>query len=83
MEAAAETPMIADRRGLHERWDLTPRQLMIVEALVEGLSYVEIAERLSISYHTVHAHVKAIHRKLDVHSNGRLVALVRSAEHSG
>jgi DNA-binding CsgD family transcriptional regulator len=80
MEATAETAVKGTHRELFERSALTPRQVAIVEALVEGLSYAEIAGRLAISYHTVHSHIKAIHRKLGVHSTGRLVALVRSTE---
>jgi DNA-binding CsgD family transcriptional regulator len=48
--------------------------------LAEGLSYAEVAERIGVSYHTVHTHVKAIHEKAKVKSNGRLLALIRNIE---
>jgi DNA-binding CsgD family transcriptional regulator len=83
MEVRAQEPMKVDRWEICARAGLTPRQIVIADALVEGLSYAEIAERLSISYHTVHSHVKSIHRKLDVHSNARLVALLHAADRDG
>jgi len=63
---------------LCRRFSLTCREGAVAAALVEGLSYSEIAQRLGISYHTVHTHVKAIHQKAHISTNGRLLALIRS-----
>ena len=63
---------------LRQRFSLTTREGAVAAALVEGLSYSEIAQRLGISYHTVHTHVKAIHQKAHISTNGRLLALIRN-----
>lgn len=48
--------------------ELTPRETEILGLLAEGLSNKAIARNLGISDGTVKLHVKAILRKLDVHS---------------
>ena len=53
---------------------LTPRQLDIVEGLVDNLSYREIGERLDISIETVRDHIKNIYRKLRVNSKMEVVS---------
>jgi DNA-binding CsgD family transcriptional regulator len=65
---------------LRRRFSFTLSEANIALLLAGGLAYAEIAERLEISYHTVHTHVKAIHRKARVSSNGRLLALIRSVD---
>ena len=59
------------------RFGLTRMETVVACALADGLTYQEIAKRCAISYHTVHSHVKAIHQKAGVPSNGKLLALVR------
>lgn len=58
--------------------DLTPREQEILCHLAEGQSNKAIARRLGISDGTVKLHVKAILRKLDVHS--RVEAAVIAVE---
>lgn len=58
--------------------DLTPRELEILCHLAEGQSNKVIARNLGISDGTVKLHVKAILRKLDVHS--RVEAAVIAVE---
>lgn len=58
--------------------DLTPREMEILCLLAEGQSNKVIARNLGISDGTVKLHVKAILRKLDVHS--RVEAAVRAVE---
>ena len=65
---------------LRSRFGLTAAECRVALVLAEGLTYAEIAERLSISPHTVHTHIKQIHRKLGVHSNGRAAAVIRNFE---
>ena len=36
--------------------------------VAEGLTDAEVAERLVVSIRTVHAHLRSIYRKLDVHT---------------
>ncbi len=58
--------------------DLTPREMEILCLLAEGQSNKVIARNLGISDGTVKLHVKAILRKLDVHS--RVEAAVMAVE---
>lgn len=59
--------------------ELTPRESEILSLLAEGQSNKAIARNLGISDGTVKLHVKAILRKLDVHS--RVEAAVMAVEH--
>jgi len=61
---------------LRSRFGLSRMEAQVACALADGLTYQEIADRHSISYHTVHSHVKAIHRKAGVSSNGKLLASI-------
>lgn len=47
---------------------LSEREKEILSFLVDGLSYKMIADKLFISYETVHSHVKNIYQKLHVNS---------------
>lgn len=53
---------------------LTPRQVEVLRLLADGLSTVDIAERLFISEVTVRNHIENLLHKLEVHS--RLEAVV-------
>jgi two-component system, NarL family, nitrate/nitrite response regulator NarL len=59
--------------------ELTPREQEILEHVAEGLSNKMIARALNITDGTVKLHVKAILRKLGVHS--RVEAAVMAVEH--
>jgi DNA-binding NarL/FixJ family response regulator len=56
--------------------EMSPRQREIVSNLAAGKRIDDIAKGLFISPHTVRNHLKAIFRKLGVHSQVELVALV-------
>jgi DNA-binding CsgD family transcriptional regulator len=60
-------PVDASRR-------VTPSEQVILNQLVLGRSVREIAEGLERSPHTVHDHVKSLHRKLRAKSRGELIA---------
>lgn len=64
---------------LGARFGFTKTETAVALALVEGLSYAEVADKLCVSYHTVHTHIKAIHHKAGVSTTGRLTALIRGA----
>ncbi len=53
---------------------LTPREQVILQHLLLGKSVRQIADDLGRSPHTVHDHVKSLHRKLNASSRGELVA---------
>ena len=74
--AALATTRPAFTTGAHE--DLSVRELEVLAMLAEGLSKREAADRLFLSFNTVHSHVRAIYRKLDV--NTRSDALIRARE---
>lgn len=61
------------RKKVNPETQLTPRQLDIVQGLVDNLSYREIGERLGISIETVRDHIKNIYRKLRVNSKMEVV----------
>ena len=52
---------------------LTDRQRQIVSALVDGLSYKMIGDKLGISIDTVRDHIKKIYRALDVNSKAEVI----------
>jgi DNA-binding CsgD family transcriptional regulator len=56
---------------------LTPRQNQVLDLLAEGLSNVEIAERLNTSAKTVEHHVSAVLAALDAPSRLRAVQIAR------
>jgi DNA-binding CsgD family transcriptional regulator len=64
---------------------VSPREQQVLDLLTRGCSTKETAERLELSPHTVHDHVKSLHRKLGVSSRGELIArgLGVSPVHSG
>ena len=49
-------------------FDLSSREKEILSLLVDGLSYKLTADKLFISYETVHSHIKNIYQKLHVNS---------------
>ena len=53
---------------------LTVREQQVLEQLALGKSVKVIAEELGRSAHTVHDHVKSLHRKLNASSRGELIA---------
>lgn len=53
---------------------LSERENEIVDALVDGLSYKLIADRLFISVDTVRFHIKNIYKKLQVNSKAEVIA---------
>jgi len=55
------------------RW-LTVREQLVLEQLILGKTVRQIASDLDRSPHTVHDHVKSLHRKLNASSRGELIA---------
>ncbi len=71
------SPLIA--RALLKRFELatpatlveplTAREIDVLKGMSFGLTRKEIAQKLSVSVHTIHAHIKHIYGKLEVNSN--------------
>jgi DNA-binding NarL/FixJ family response regulator len=57
-----------------EQHKLTEREKEILQLLIKGNSYKEIASALFISVETLNSHIKNIYRKLNVHSRSELAA---------
>jgi DNA-binding NarL/FixJ family response regulator len=57
-----------------EEYHLTNRELEVLSHLVNGLSYKMIADECGISQFTVNAHMRNIHKKLQVHSVAEVVS---------
>ena len=54
--------------------DLSPREREVLDCLSQGLIYKEIAEKLGISYETVHTYIRRIYEKLQVRTRTEAVA---------
>ncbi|MDC0325233.1 response regulator transcription factor [bacterium] len=64
-----------DRKRTDCKLDLlSNRESEILELLAKGDLYKEIAAKLSISYETVHTHIRRIYEKLHVHSRTQAVS---------
>ncbi|WOK05739.1 response regulator transcription factor [Imperialibacter roseus] len=58
-----------------QEYGLSEQEVKIIQRLVDGNNYLEIAEGLFISPHTVKTHIKNIYKKLHVHSRASAVKL--------
>jgi DNA-binding NarL/FixJ family response regulator len=54
--------------------NLSEREQQVLDLLSKGLMYKEIAEKLSISYETVHTYIRRIYEKLQVRTRTEAVA---------
>jgi DNA-binding NarL/FixJ family response regulator len=69
-------PLASVAAALQQRIDGLPkRQRQTLDGLLAGESEKQIAFRLKLSHHTVHDHVKRLHRTLGVSSRGELLSL--------
>jgi DNA-binding NarL/FixJ family response regulator len=57
-----------------ESKQLSPRERDVLDYLVKGYSYKEVADQMKISYSTVHTHIEHIYHKLHVQSRAQAVA---------
>jgi DNA-binding NarL/FixJ family response regulator len=55
-------------------YQLTPHETRLLKLLVEGHNYKTAAAELSVSFHTIHFHIRNIYDKLQVHSKSEAVA---------
>jgi DNA-binding NarL/FixJ family response regulator len=57
-----------------DKTNLTQREKEVLQLLVKGFSYKEIASDCFISTQTLNSHIKNIYQKLDIHSRSELAA---------
>ena len=70
---------ISNEARLEQNFDkhnLTERQAEVAKLLLTGLSYKEIAQKLTISIDTLNSHVKALYPKLGVNSRAELMKII-------
>ena len=60
-------------QGMVAEFNLTHRELEILELLKKGHTYNEIADKLFLSFHTVNHHVKNLYIKANVKSKSELI----------
>lgn len=72
---ARRAAMALGANMLHRRQWLSPLEERVMEMLASGYDVPRIAETLSRSRHTIHDHVKSLHRKMGVGSRAELVAM--------
>lgn len=65
----------APQASVPTRLDLTPREQEVLRCLVDGASYKQVADQLSITLDTVRSHIRKLYRKLQVHSVAEAVTL--------
>ncbi len=58
----------------HQGYGLTQRETEVLDLMAQGLIKKEIADRLSLSYHTVDTHLRNIYAKLHVNTRAAAVA---------
>jgi len=68
LAAAARADAVAETADHEALRALTPRELEVLRLLTLELTDAQIAQELVLSRRTVHAHLRAIYRKLGVES---------------
>ena len=74
-QAAPEVPRDDDKR------QLSPRELAILELIVEGYICKEIAGKLEISFETVRTHVRHIYEKLHIRTRAEAAVYFTKHKH--
>jgi DNA-binding NarL/FixJ family response regulator len=66
-------------KGNHtpDDYKLTRQEWGILPLIADGLYEKEMADRLSVSIHTIHNHIKNIYRKLGVHSRNEAISKIQ------
>jgi RNA polymerase sigma factor (sigma-70 family) len=62
------------QQAANELSELSEREQQVLDLLAQGLIYKEIADKLAISYETVHTYIRRIYEKLQVRTRTEAVA---------
>ncbi|MBI9101207.1 MAG: response regulator transcription factor [Spirochaetales bacterium] len=65
-----------ERNRTTDDYNLTPRELQVFKAIVEGYTYREMADDLNMASSTAKKHILHIYRKLDVNSKVEFIKKV-------
>jgi len=65
-----------DQEEFSEKYDISKREMEVINLLVEGKSYRQISEELFISLNTVKTHIRNIYPKINVSSRHEIVNLI-------
>lgn len=86
LATSAAAPPVNASRLLASEWQaiavclaFSTRESQVARMLMDDVTEPDIAVRLSISTHTVHAHVERLYRKLLVHSRHQLILRIFNA----
>ena len=66
--------LLSGATSLRDAYGLTDREQEVLNLLVQGMTRMEIAEKLFVSASTVNTHSRNIYEKLHVHTRGGAVA---------
>jgi DNA-binding NarL/FixJ family response regulator len=80
ISAFASSPVATEPKGLQS---LTPRESEVARAVSEGLSNLEVAQRLGISIHTVKNHIFSVFEKIGVSNRAELILYFVTHKNSG
>lgn len=72
-ECNGEQQSTGHKKNSFELAGLTRREKEILEVLLKGLSYKQVAIKSFISVNTLNAHIRNIYHKLQVHSKAELI----------
>ena len=78
---AQNPPALTQEQGLSaafiEKYEITPRECEVIEAVLQGKTDKEISVKLNIAVNTVQVHLKRVYRKTGAAGRFALSALVR------
>lgn len=77
-----ESTIAVPAESISEVNGLSPAQQRVFVALLDGNSEKDVAEKLNLSPHTVHNHVREIYARFEVHSRAELMAKCLLAQDS-
>jgi DNA-binding CsgD family transcriptional regulator len=79
---AQTPPPVTPAQGLSavfiEKYEITPRECEVIEALLQGKTDKEISARLNIAVNTVQVHLKRVYKKTGALGRFALSALIRN-----
>jgi len=77
--ARFESATAGELSATARRFGLSPAEVVVLEALLDGKSNREIAGRLHLSIDTVRSHLRHIYSKLDVHTRAQAIVVTAAA----